>query len=123
MLVAADVQRDVVVVDRVLDEPVPTRIAVAEVGPAHESAVRHVDQVVGNRDADLHPLDFVAPLILVRPPDARAFVLAGGRDPVMASCVLAERHPAESPLFLGLTRVVEIDRVFTPARSVDGKST
>ena len=69
--VVADVQRDVVVVDRILDQPVPARVAVAEVGLADELAVRDVDQVVRDRDADLHALDFVAPLILVRPPDAR----------------------------------------------------
>jgi hypothetical protein len=79
--VVADVERDVVRVDRILHEPVPPRVAVAEVGLAEELAVRDVDEIVRDGDADLHPFDLIAPLILVRPPDRRAFALAGGIDP------------------------------------------
>ena len=49
--VVADVERDVVAVDRVLHVPVPARVAVAEIGLADELAVRDVDQVVRDRDA------------------------------------------------------------------------
>ena len=82
--VVADVQRHVVGVDRVVNAPVPARVAVAEIGLADEPAVRDVDQIVRDGDAQLHPLRLVAPLILVRPPDAGALPLARGGDPVLA---------------------------------------
>ena len=37
---------------------------------------RHIHEVVRNRDADFHGLDFVAPLIFVRPPNQRSGALA-----------------------------------------------
>ena len=104
-------RRDVVVVDGIVDEPVPAGVAVAEIGLAHEFSVRDIDEIVRNRHADLHALDFVAPLVLVRPPDARADSFAGGVDPGTASRIFAKREAAESACFEGIPGVVEIDRV------------
>ena len=108
MDVVADVQRDAVVVDRVLHQPVPARVAVAEVGLADELAVGDVHQVVRDRDADLHRLDFVFPLIFVRPPDARAFAFAGREDPIPAGRIFTKSESAETADRLRRARVVEI---------------
>jgi hypothetical protein len=97
--VVSDVQRDVVVVDRVLDVPVPAGIAITEIGLADEFAIRDVDEIVGDRDAQLHLLDLVAPLVLVRPPDAGSLPLTRGVDPVPPFGVRPESNPTESALF------------------------
>src|SRR5215467_15964992 len=99
MVVFSDVQRDVVVVDGILYEPIPARIAVAQVGLAEEFAVGNVDQFAWSRNADFHAVYFIAPLILVRPPHARAQLLACGVDPSPARRVLFEGDAAESSRF------------------------
>ena len=111
VLVGGDVERDVVVVDRIVDHPVPSCVAVAQIGLAGERAVRDVHQAVGHRDADLHAFGLVPPLFLVRPPIAGADVLAGGRDPVASRRVFPERKAAESRNGFGHPRVVEVNRV------------
>ena len=92
--------------------PVPARVAVAEIGLADELAVGDIDQTVGNGDADLHVLDFVAPLILVGPPDAGALAFAGGVDPRDGRpdpCPNVK--PPKRPAADGIAGVVEVDGV------------
>ena len=107
MNVVPDVQRHAVVVDRVLDVPVPARVAVTEVGLAEELPVRHVHQIARNRHSEAHLLDFVAILVLVRPPHAGADVLAGGVDPRPAGRVGPERDAAETAALRGSPRIPE----------------
>src|SRR6266550_1992799 len=109
--VIAAAQRDVVVVDRVVDRPVPPRVAVAEIGLAGERAVGDVHQAVRHGDADLHALRLVPPLFLVRPPVAGADVLARSCDPVASRGVLLERETAESRNRFGRPRVIEVNRI------------
>ena len=92
-----------------MHQPIPTRVAIAEVGLADKLSVRYVSEIVRYGDADLHRLNFVFPLILVRPPDAGAFSLASCEDPWTASRVLAKREAAEAACSLRCAGVVEID--------------
>src|SRR5262245_66691328 len=73
--------------------------------------VRDVHQIVGDRDAQLHVLDLVTPLILARPPDAGALALAGGVDPVPACRVPSEGDSAEAAGLERLAGIGELDRV------------
>ncbi len=90
---------------------VPARVAVAEIGLAHESPVRHVDQAVRNGDADVGAFGFVAPLILAGPPGRRAFTFVRGIDPVLAGRIGPECQGAKPALFARLAGVVKLDRV------------
>ena len=112
--VVADVQRDVVVVDGIVNQPIPARVAIAQVGLAHEFSVGDIDQAVGNRHADFHALHFIAPLVLVRPPDAGAGLFARGVDPGMAGRVFAEGDSAKAAGLDGMARIVEVDGVLAP---------
>ena len=109
--VVADVQRDVVVVDWILHQPIPTRVAVAEVRLADKLSVRNVNEIVRNRDADLHRLDFVAPLVLVRPPDAGAFSLARRVNPGPASRIFTEGNATKPARLERIPGIVEVDLV------------
>ena len=112
VLVVADVERDVVVVDRVVHVPTPLGVAVAEVLGAFEAAVGDVGQVVGDGHVDLHAvLGLVAPLILVGPPGTGALFLAGCRNPGLPGLVLVEAETAEAALLDWMARVGEVDRV------------
>src|ERR1700735_5926805 len=97
MDIVADIQRNIVVVDRIVHEPIPPRVPVSEIRLANELPVRYIHQVVRNRDADTHVLDFVAPLVLVWPPHARAYAFTRRVNPWMAFRVLSERVNAEPP--------------------------
>ena len=112
MHVVADVQRNVVIVDGILHEPVPARVAVAQIGLADKLSVGNIHQAVGNGDADAHVLNFVAPLIFVGPPDTGADVFARGVDPGMAGRILAEGDAAEAAYLRRIAGVVEVNRVF-----------
>src|SRR5215831_5069333 len=96
VFVFPDVQRNVVVVDGILYEPIPARIAVAQVRLAEKFAIGNIDQVAWSRNADFHVFYFIAPLIFVRPPHARAKLLACGIDPGPARWVFLEGDAAES---------------------------
>src|SRR5580700_7148377 len=113
MHIVPDIHGDVVVVNRVVHHQIPAGVAVAQVGCAHELSVRNVDQPVGDGYADLHVLYFIPPLILVRPPDAGARLLACGVDPGMAGRIFAESDGAKSTRFDRMTRVVEVDGVLS----------
>ena len=89
MNIVADVERHAVIVDRIAHVPVPARAAVTEVLLADEPPVGNVHELVGNRDAQVHRFDLVAPLVLVGPPDAGALHLARRVDPGPARRVLA----------------------------------
>ena len=95
MFILADIQRDVIVIDWILHQPVPTRVAISQIGLPQKLSIRNINEVVGYRNADLHRVNFVPPLVLVRPPVARADVLAGGGDPVAAGRILLERNAAK----------------------------
>ena len=109
------------VVDRILDLPVPARVAVAEIRLAGEPAVGDVHEIARDGDAEIHPFDFVAPLILVRPPDAGALALARRGDPGPPGRIRRERHPAEASLLARHARVVELDRIRAPGPQRLGK--
>src|SRR5438445_8860835 len=96
VLVLADIQAYVVIIDRILDQPIPTCVPVAEIGLAQKLSVRNFNEIVRNSHADAHRLNLVLPLILVWPPDARALSLARRESPGTASRIFAESEPAES---------------------------
>src|ERR1700730_6762468 len=114
MLVLSDIQTYVVVIDWILHQPIPTRVAVAKVGLAHELSVRYINKVFRNFHADAHRLDFVFPLVLVGPPDARAFSFARRVDPRPANGIFAEGDATEPAGLERIARVVEVDLVHTP---------
>ena len=87
MRVLAGVDLDVVVVDRIGDEPLERRRAVGVVRRAAQTAVRDVRHRIGNRDRDALAVRLVGQQILVRPPDARAESLDRRRDPPVAEAV------------------------------------
>src|SRR5882762_9929565 len=111
MFVSSDIQRNVVVVDGILDQPVPTGVTVAEIRLADELSVRYVSQAVRDGHANLHRLDFISPLILVGPPDAGALAFARGEDPSAARRIFGKGKAAEASDCLRRSRIVEIDRV------------
>src|SRR5439155_12582000 len=93
--IAPNIQRDVVVVNRILDQPIPTRVAIVKVSLAEKLSIGNINEIVRDRDADLHRLGFVFPLVFVRPPDAGAFALASREDPWPAKGILAESETTE----------------------------
>ncbi len=97
-----------------MDEPIPTRVAVAEVGLAHELSVGDIHQIARDRDADLHVLDFITPLVLIGPPDARADAFARGVNPGTALGILAEGKAAEAARRRRGAGIVEVDGVLAP---------
>src|SRR6266478_8263740 len=94
--IVPDVQRDVVVVDGILHQPIPTCVSIVKISLADELPVRNISEIVRYLDADLHRLDFVFPLIFVRPPDAGAFALASSENPWTANWVFAESEATET---------------------------
>src|SRR6202046_567938 len=111
MDIVADIQRNIVVVDRIVHEPIPPRVPVSEIRLANKLPIGHIHQVVRNRDTDPHILDFVAPLILVWPPHARANAFARGVNPWMALRIFSEREYAEPPRCYRSSGIVEIDGI------------
>src|SRR5262245_36719494 len=109
MLVGPDIDRDTVIIDRIADVPVPAREAVAQVLFADETAVGGVHQSIRYGDADVHRVDLVAPLVLIRPPDAGALPLAGRVNPVSPFRVFAKREPAKAARLKGSPGVVKVD--------------
>src|SRR4029079_9866601 len=79
---------------------------------ADENAIRHVGKAVRDGDADVRAFDFVVPLILARPPRARAGALADGIDERFAVRVFPERDAASAttPGLRGSSGIVEVDR-------------
>ena len=94
--------------------PVPARISIAQIGLAHEPAVRHIDQPVGNGDADVHLLCLIAPLVLVGPPHAGPVALAGGGDPDAACRILLESQSAEAANLLRMSGVIKVNGLDLP---------
>ncbi len=109
VLVVANVERDVVVVDGVVDAPVPLRVAVAEVALGDEPAVGDIDEVAGNGDGEVHVLDLVFPLVFVGPPHAGADAFAGGVDPRLTGGVVLEGEDAEATSLDRVAGVEEVD--------------
>src|ERR1035437_7151934 len=112
--VGSDVERNVIVVDWVLHLPVPTRESVVQVGPALEPSSRNLHQVARRLHADVYRFDFIAPLVLVRPPYACAFLFTCGIHERPAHRICAEDEAAESSHLHRMTRVVKIHRVYLP---------
>src|SRR4030095_2112558 len=96
MLITTNVQRNVVVVDWIVDQPFPACVTVAERNLPHKLSVRDIDEVVRDLNTDAHAFNFVAPLILVGPPDRRAFTFASGVNPWSAKRVLAKSDTTKS---------------------------
>jgi hypothetical protein len=97
--ILADVERDIVVVDGVMHAPLPFGVAIAKVAAGDEAAVAYVHEAVRHGDVEFHAiLRLVAPLVLVGPPDAGAFALAGRSDPGLACFIVVEAEAAEAPL-------------------------
>ncbi len=111
MFVRANVQRHVVIIDRIADLPIPARVAVAQILLAQKPPVGNIHQVVRHGDVHLHILDFIALLIFVRPPDARANAFARGRNPMPARRVFAKADAAEAPRLLRRTGVIKLNRL------------
>ena len=66
---------------------------------------------MGILDADVHVLDFVAPLVFVGPPDAGADAFAGGVDPGVAGGIRFEGDAAEAAGGARMAGVVEVDGI------------
>src|SRR5215469_16890795 len=111
MLIIAYVQGNIVVIDRIMYPPIPSRVAIAEVRLAHELSIRHIDQSVRDRDTDLHILDLVAPLLLVRPPNACPYAFARGVNPGVTCGILPESKTTEPARLGGGTGVVEVNGI------------
>ena len=110
--VVADVERYVVVVDGVMDLPVPASVAVAQIFFAEELSVGDVHEAVGDGDGEEHAfLRLVAPLLFVGPPDVRAVTFAGGVDPGVAGGIGLEGEAAEAAGLGGAAGVVDVDGV------------
>lgn len=65
MGVIADIHCYAIVVDGIVDGPIPARVTVTEIGLAHEGPVRYVDETIRNCHMNLHIRDAVAPLVLI----------------------------------------------------------
>ena len=94
MRVMARVHRDVVVVDRVDDEPFVGGGSVGVTGGAAQSAVRDIEQRVGNGDRDALAVGLIGVDVLVRPPNAGAQSFVGGHDPGAREAVAAPDEPS-----------------------------
>src|SRR5215831_13825638 len=91
--------------------PIPSRVAIAEVSLAHELSIRHIDQSVRDRDTDLHILDLVAPLLLVRPPNACTNAFASGVNPGVTRGIFPESKTTEPARLGGSSGVVEVNGI------------
>ncbi len=115
--VVPGVDLDVVVVDRLGDEPFPGRGPVGMVHDRAEPAVRGILHRVGDRDRDPLAVRLVAAVVLVRPPHRGAQPFVGRRHPRMPHRVdppdqsPVPRRPARRPR---LAVVVDGDRVHRP---------
>src|ERR1700760_1246951 len=109
MRVVADVQRHVIAIDGITHGPVPTSVSVTEVGLAFKLSVRYIHQAIRDGNADLHALDLVAPLVLVRKPDARSIIFARGIDPRVAFGVLSKNHSTKTSDRQRMPGIIEID--------------
>ena len=92
--VAAGVDRHVVVVDRVRDEPVPRRRAVAVVRRGSEAAVRDVRRARRDGDGDALAVRLVRLRVFYGPPRAGPEALDGRRGPRAARAVAAPDEAA-----------------------------
>src|SRR6266700_1791118 len=111
MLIVTDIHRNVIVVDGIMHQPVPSRVAVAKVGFAHELSIGNIHKAIRDRHADFHAFHFIVPLVLIRPPYACANAFAGGVDPRMTRLVTSKGKTTEPPLVDWRPGVVELDRV------------
>ncbi len=109
MGVISDVQRDAVVVDGIMNLPVPAGIAVAEIGLTANLPLETSVQAVGNRDPQAHILDLVAQLFLVSATRSGPGALAGRGDPGPSGRVGGEGNPAPAPLARRLSGKIEVD--------------
>jgi hypothetical protein len=91
--------------------PVPACVAVAEIGLTLEASIGDLDQAAGGLDANIHILDFIAPLVLIRPPYARALFFAGGIDQGLSHGIFAEDKAVETTHLHGVARVIELNGV------------
>src|SRR6266498_2648128 len=98
MDIIANVQGDVVVVDGILDQPIPTCVAVTQICLSEKLAVRNVNQIMRNRDANSHALNLVAPLVLIRPPDTGSLFLAGSVNPGVTRGIFPESDTSKPSL-------------------------
>src|SRR5258708_14670044 len=103
--------REIVVVEGILIQAVPTRVSVVKISLAEELSVGNICELVRHLDADLHRLDFVFPLIFVRPPDAGAFALASSQNPWTPNWVFAESETTETANRLRRAGIIEVDRI------------
>src|ERR1700735_4452860 len=94
-----------------MDKPIPPRVPVAEVRLPHEFPVGYIHEIARNRDADPHILDFVAPLVLVWPPHARAYTFARRVNPRTAFRIFSECEYAEPSRCHRSSGIVEVDGV------------
>ena len=90
----ADVDRDVVIIDRIADPPDESGPAVVQGGPLDESAVGDVLEAGRDGDGEGHRLRLVGRVVLVGPPEARAGPLGGDGDPGVAARVLGPGEAA-----------------------------
>src|SRR3989304_4632553 len=95
MRVLPDIDRHVVIVDRIAYEPIVFCPASGEFLCPSQAAVRNVHQAFWYRDAEKHAVGLVGLVILVRPPHAGSQSLACHRYPWIAAGVL---RPRESSL-------------------------
>src|SRR5580704_6129180 len=94
-----------------MDKPIPPRVPVAEVRLPHEFPVGYIHEIARNRDADPHILDFVAPLVLVWPPHARAYTFTRGVNPWTTFRIFSECEYAEPSRCYRSSGIVEIDGI------------
>src|SRR5215831_14829108 len=89
--------------------PIPSGVAVTQVGLADKLAVRNIDEIDWNGHADIHAFDLIVPLILVRPPHQGTWAFARAVDPGMAGRVIFKRETAEPTGLLRCAGVIEVD--------------
>ena len=68
----------------------------------------------GNRDADIHVLDFVPPLVFAGPPHAGPFFFAGRKDPRATGGILLKDEAAEATDRRRRAGIVKLDRIGFP---------
>ena len=102
MRVVRGVDGDVVVVDRIGDEPLVGRGPIRVRRRAPQPAVRDIDQRIRDGDRDALAVGLVGVDILVRPPDTGAGPFVGGRYPGAGETV-TRPHEAAVPRRAGAT--------------------
>src|ERR1700749_3502331 len=113
MLIIADVQGDVVIIDGIMHHPIPARVSVAKISLAHKLSVGNIYKVIWDSNTNLHALNLIAPLVFVGPPDARSYAFARGVNPWMARCICSKGEASKSALVDWRPGVVKVDRVCT----------